>query len=246
MAEGGNLAKKSGKKSEVPVPGEEPRQTFLAALDLTVRAVKDGLITVTLDSDGDLEFEFDYNTVGVLFSTHAIEHLSSDQFTNLLTTELPSLLRSSIYRDPMTGLKRELPLSVLTGKEDEFLWRVNALAEKNLVSREMKERFLLRKISKGPVLGNLTWDVGLKTHDEEYGALPNIPVAHLCFAYALPRTGMSRLKIKAGPLSFDLPVVNEPGQLAFEVHRTEVKGLIDDLNKVLEKLKELEGGRDNG
>lgn len=245
MPKGGNVTKKSEKKGEVPIPGEESRTTFLSALDLTARAVRDGIITVALDSDGDLEFEFDNSAISALLSTQALEHLSADQFSNLLTTELPSLLRSSIYCDPMVGLRRELPVSVLKGKEDEFLWRVSALAQKNLLSREMKERFLLRKVSKGPVLGDLTWDISLKTHDEEYGALPSIPVAHVCFAYALPRTGMSRLKIKAGPLSFDLPVINEPGQLAFELHKTEIKSLIDDLNRVLEKLGELEERRDN-
>ena len=246
MPEGGNSAKKSRKKSEVPVPGEESRQTFLAALDLTVKAVKDGLITVTLDSDGDLEFEFDRSTISALLSGQTVEHLPSNQLANLLMTELPSLLRSSVYPDPMTGLRKELPSVPLRSREAEFLWRLSQLAEKNLLSREMKERFLLHKISKGPVFGDFTWDVGLKTYDEECGALPSIPVARLCFAYALPRTGMSRLKIKAGPLSLDLPVINEPRQLAFELHRTEVKSLIDGLNKVLEKLGELEGKRDNG
>jgi hypothetical protein len=141
----------------------------------------------------------------------------------------------------MFGLRKELPSSVLKGNEEEFFWRVSILAEKELLSREMKERFLLRKVSKTPILGGVTWNVGLKTHDEEYGQLPRIPAVSLCFAYALPRSGMSRLKIQAGPLSFDLPVFNEPRQIAFELHRTDVKGLIDDLNDILQKLDELEG-----
>jgi hypothetical protein len=230
-------------KRNFPGAGEESREIFGAALDLTSHLLERDLVFAHLDANGDLRFTADSEAISKLSSDEFSSGLTSTHFMTLLETELGSLLRASLYHEPDTGLQEEVPARVLkkVGK-DEFKWRLAQFIKRGVLPDKTKQVALLRKTTKGFVLGEIKWDIAIRTYDEEYGELPRIPVVRLLLKYTSPQTELSGFRVKSDNMSFELPVLVEPKRLDLELHKTEVKAVIECLQEVLERVEKLEGG----
>jgi len=232
--------KRKSKKRKFPEPGKESRDVFMAALAMAKDLLKSDGLSIDLDSNGRVDLVIDIQKLESIPKDKFKQGLTSEQFSNLVRTELDSLVRAATYSDPATGIQTTVPSEILEEAGiDEFLWRLGEV-KKEFVPTDLRDRAIFRRTTQGFVLQNMTWQLAIKKHDQVRGELRNVPYASLSIVYASPQTNMASLRLGAGGTSFELPTLREPKQLILELHQADVDQMIEtltDLRDNLEKLK---------
>lgn len=237
------MAKKDKKRKKVVArkkkelfPGTESRKVFSAAVSLAKELIDSEGMTIQVDRDGDARLFVDGGVLKELPDKKFSGGLTRDLFKALIGTELTAFVRATIYEDVKEGIKREFPERALKAtKERELVWRLEEI-KKTLVPANLKERVMLRQTSKGSILDRITWELGIKKHDEVKGALDGIPYANLCISYASPFTSGVAFRVRSEEGSLEVPMVSEPKQLNLELHEADIEEMLKILNLVRDNL----------
>lgn len=237
-------AKKTGtKKRKFPHPGKEPRAVFSATLAMAKDFLKSKVLSIDLDPSGRVDLVIDNQELEAIPKDKFQQDLTREQFSNLIRTEVDSLVNAATYSDPTTGIQIAIPSEIL--KEvgmDEFLWRLGEV-KKELVPPDLRERATLRRTTQGLVLENMTWQVAIKKHDQVKGKLPDIPCASLSIVYVSPQSKIVSIRFGTKSMSMELPTVREPSQLTLELHKADVEEMIETLTDLRDNLEKLKRGK---
>lgn len=237
-------AKKSGaRKRKIPPPGKESRAVFLAALSMAKDLLKSKELSIKLYPSGRVDLVIDVEKLEAIPKGKFKQGLTLEQFSNLIRTELDSLIHAATYSDPAIGIQTIVPSEIL--KEvgiDEFLWRLGEV-KKELVPTDLRDRAILRRTTQGLVLQNITWQVTIKKHDQVTGKLSDIPYGSLSIVYASPQTSVSTFRLGAEGVSVELPTLREPKQLILELHQADVEQMIETLTDLRDNLEKLKKGK---
>jgi len=227
-----------------PVPGQETREVFTAALDVARALARERGLRIDVDVSGSLDVTVDSEKLEGVEKGKFKGELTREFFFTLLHTELDSLLEAAMYDDPATGIKARLPQSVVdeVGVE-EFMWRLGEV-KKALVPPDLKERVTLRKTTDAFIIKDLRWQVGVRKHDNARGKLKDIPYGCFSIAYDCARTSAGALRLVGGEdMAMELPVVREPKQLTLELHKADVDQIIETLTELRNNLEKLRKGK---
>ncbi len=232
--------KRGSKKHKVPTPGTESRAVFLAALSMAKDILKSDALSISLDPTGRVDLVVDNQELEAIPKDKFQQDLTREQFSNLIHTEVDSLVNAATYSDPTTGIQIVIPSEILREVGmDEFLWRLGEV-KKELVPPDLRERATLRRTTQGLVLEKMTWQVVIKKHDQTRGKLSDIPYGSLSIVYVSPQSNMTSVRFGTKSVTVELPTVREPNQLTLELHKADVEEMIEtltDLRDNLEKVK---------
>ncbi len=236
--------KKTGaKKHKFPLPGKESRAVFSAALSMAKELLKSDCLSIDLDSNGRVDLVIDIQKLESIPKDKFKQGLTPEQFSNIVRTELDSLVRSATYSDTTTGIQTTVPSKILEEVGiDEFLWRLGEV-KKELVPTDLRDRAILRRTTQGLVLQNMTWQLAIKKHDQVRGELRNIPYASLSIVYASPQTNIAQLRLGTEGTTIELPTLREPKQLILELHKADVDQMIETLTDLRDNLEKLKKGK---
>jgi len=230
--------------TEGPVPGQETREVFTAALDIARRLANSKGLRIDVDVSGDLVANFDSEKLEEMPNDKFKAGLTRGFFQLLLRTEFDSLLEAAMYDDVVTGVKARLPRSVVdeVGVE-EFVWRLGEV-KKALVPPDLRERVALRKTTDAFVVKDLRWQIGVRKHDNARGKLHDIPYGCFSIEYDCARMSGTALRMLGGEgMAIELPVVREPKQLTLELHEADVDQIIETLTELRNNLEKLRKGK---
>ena len=242
-----SAAKKSKKrqtsKRKTPDPGREPREVFAVALGLAKELLDSSALRVDLDVTGNVNLVLDSEKLRAIPKDRFQHGLTPEDFTQLVGTEFDSLINAATHSQPIKELQRRIPSHILkeVGTE-EFLWRLQEIV-KTLVPATLKERSVLRKTTDGLVLKNISWQVSVKKHDKDRGALSDIPYASVSITYDSPKSVVSPFRFGGEGMLLEFPVFRDSKQLTLELHQADVDKFIStltDLRNNLEKFKKVQ------
>ncbi|MCK4786567.1 MAG: hypothetical protein KAV87_22600 [Desulfobacteraceae bacterium] len=235
--------KTGAKKRKFPLPGKEPRAVFSTALAIAKDLLKSDALSINLDPNGSVDLLIDTEKLEAVPKEKFKQGLTHEQFSNLIRTELDSLVEAATYSDPTAGIQITIPSAILEQVGiDEFLWRLGEV-KKELVPADLRDRATFRRTTQGLVLENMTWQLGIKKHDQVKGELSDIPYASLSIVYAAPQTNVSSVRLKAKGMSMEFPTLREPKQLMLELHQADVEQMIETLTDLRDNLEKLKKGK---
>ena len=228
------------KNPAFPAPGKEPRELFIAALDIVSDLFKSNDLTLELGVNGQVDIVIESNKITSIPKDKFQHGLTFEHFETLLRTEFDSLVHAATYLDPIEGINISIPSEVLkeVGQE-EFLWRLHETATR-LISNEIKEQAIFRRSTNGFVIKDINWQISVKKHDKQKGKVPDIAYACVSLIYDSARNAGQSLRLGSKGVFVELPVLREPKQLSLELHQADVDQIIKsltDLRNNLEKFK---------
>ncbi len=227
--------RKIDKSQKIFRPGSEKRDIFRLVLSIISKLFDEKKVGIEVDSDGDIVFSLDISKIKDFVSKEIKDKLSFDDFMNVISTEIESLVEASVYSDKTVGIENNIPSSIL--KEvgiDEFLWRLEEVEKVVNVPKALKQDLIFKKTTKGMILKEIKWEINNKTYDEDFGQLDNCKYATLSILYSQPSTEVHIAKLSSGGLSIQLPSVDEPKQITLELQKMDITKLIDNLQQILE------------
>jgi len=203
---------------------EEFKKTVLITKDL----ITDKIAKLRIFSNGIVHIGLDEQ----LFEKKGIIEIEKDKLKELLNTEIPVVISASLQERPRQILSMMLPGDEYDKKRDvreEFDKKIEFVKE-NLITPQTEQRILLREISKNDVFDELKWDISIKCHDLEKGAIDHLQFATLQFICNTGRSLPPFLMAYGG---------KKPTTLTIDVHLEDLEQLIYDLNVLLNTLKQI-------
>jgi hypothetical protein len=209
------------------------QEKFDQALSATGKLVDEGILTWRLrGSSGLIEARIDEQSL----ETKHPEVAKDTALLQILRGEISPLLTVAVAEMPVDALRSyfgfEEPapdFSVLTKRLAEV--------KKRLCTKRLRERYLIRRTSKGETLTDLRWDISTKRHDFSIGTLDG-----LSFATIELVTSPSTPEESAG-FFFRAWWPQQSSSVLFDCHLDDVDDLINDLIVVRDNLRKLEDER---
>lgn len=201
-------------------------EEFKKAVTVTRRLIDDKIAKVRVLSDEMVEISLDEQS----FEKKGIKEIEKDKLKKLLNTEIPAVITASLQKKPRPILRMLLPGDEYDKKKEireEFDKKIK-LVEQGLITPQLKQRTLLKEISKNDILDEFKWDIGYKCHDLEKGSLEHLQFATLKF---ICNKGMLRPRFFHGNSDRELKT------LTIDMHLEDLEQLIDDLCVLRDNLK---------
>ena len=120
----GKKTKKSEKNRESFRPGTEEREIFSLLLSLISKLLDEKKVGFVVDFRGNLELDFSLapSEIKVFVSEEFKDKLSYENFNAIISTEIESLLKASIYSEKSKGIENNIPPTIIKDVGiDEFL-----------------------------------------------------------------------------------------------------------------------------
>lgn len=221
------------KSKEDFVPGTENEEQFEKVLFLLSEWIKAGIVDVKIDVDGDIHFDLP-SEMEELLKTQVPRDLKHRDVVAIIRNELPALISASLAKNPGRRLRFILPEN-LNEKIDLMVER----GEKTvgmLVSKNLKERILLRKASPSYVIDELRDMAGTYHVESEKNEKVDVPYLSLELTLARPRSEqMLAVNPKERTVRFSR---KDDIKVTIDLHKEDLKDLIKKLNKIDEKISE--------
>lgn len=239
----GNGPPETTKNDEDLSPARESRELFSKVLTLAKELLEAKILTLHVDADGDANLVVDLQGLEETPDEKFRPQLSRKFFVTLMRTEFSSLVNAATQEEAEIGIRAEFPREVVkdVGLE-ELEWRLTQ-AKEELIPPDLQERVKLRRTASAAVLDEMTWQIGLKKHDEVEGDLEGIPFATLSIRYCDPQSAKESLILKSEEVSFGITLRSSPRQLALELHEADVAELVDKLTVMRDNLAKLRSKR---
>ncbi len=129
-------------ESDKFVPGTETAEQFTKVLGLLCEWVKGGVVSVDVDSDGELDFDFP-REMQELLAPQLPKGLTSADVRGIARLEIRTLAAASLSQRPRENLARMLPEQI-RGDLNEMVRRCDEV-DKQLITPSLKQRMLLRR-----------------------------------------------------------------------------------------------------
>lgn len=152
--------------------------------------------------------------------------LDKKRLKQLLNTEIPAVISAVLQDAPSLLFRLMSPTEFQKkGVREEFDKKID-IVKKKLITSNMRQRSLLRGISKNNILDEIKWDIGIKCHDLEKGSIEKLQFATLQFVC---NTGSAK-GLPDGIFSVIFgPNRTEKKTLTIDIHLEDLEQLIDDL-----------------
>jgi hypothetical protein len=228
-------AKTEGKKQGKKAKGEkespfEPIKDIRKALHDCQKLMDDGIISLELRYPYDVVFRVDEEKFENLDNW---DEKKRKKFRRLLSQEITLGLEGALSGDIVPAFAPHVFDSKMARKEAEVIMEET---RKVLVTPAIEDWSRVKHSSKNSVLQSVDWEINTKERDRHLGDLKHL-------RYATVRLWHS----KAGELErsrrlFIFPPFLETKNksLTFDLHSNEIKGLINDLTKILKALDKAE------
>ncbi len=233
------MAEKEPKKpdKESLRPGTEGREIFSLTLGIVAELLNEKKIELAVDSSGELQFSLAPSDIRSYVTEKIKDKIYFKDFIKIISTEMESLLRASIYSDKTKGVQENIPSTIIKDIGiDEFLWRLEKTNRVLSIPENFKQEAIFKKTVKGLLLKDIKWETKRKVFDDKLGKLDNIEYATLSILYSEPSTETYVAKLSGEGLSIQLPTITEPKQITLELQKKDVTKLIDSLKQILDKL----------
>lgn len=213
------------------IPGEETDEQFEKVLSLLSQWMKAGIVEVSVDVDGDISFELP-KEMDKLLETQVPKDLTHKKVIKIINAEIPVLISAGLLKNPERTLRMEMP-ETLHEKMDTMIERSKKAVE-TLIEGALKERIMLRKTTAAYVLDDIesiqsTYHIEVNKEEKL-----DIPFISLELALAKPRSGyLLMLSPRERAL---LPVRQDTLKITIDLHRDDIKDLIQKLNKIEDKI----------
>jgi len=233
----GKKTKKSEKNRESFRPGTEEREIFSLLLSLISKLLDEKKVGFVVDFRGNLELDFSLapSEIKVFVSEEFKDKLSYENFNAIISTEIESLLKASIYSEKSKGIENNIPPTIIKDVGiDEFLWRLEEIEKVVNIPKVLKQESIFKKTTKGRMLKELKWETNSKTFDEEFGQIDNCKYATLSIIYSQPVTEEPSIRLSGESLSIQLPTLSEPKEITLELQKKDITKLIDNLQQILD------------
>lgn len=209
---------------------------FEKAVLVTKRLIADKIAKVRVLGNGWVNISLDEQNFEKTFEKKEIQEIEKNKLKKLLNTEIPVVITASLQKKPRLILSMLLPGEEYDKKKEikeEFDKKIK-LVEQALITPQLKQRTLLKEITKNDVLDELKWDIGYKCHDLEKGSIEHLQFATLqlvCNSGILRYRFFNRFNSE-----------RERKTLTIDMHLEDLEQLIDDLSVLRDNLKkELKG-----
>ncbi len=212
------MAKKS--KSSDYASLEEFKKAVLITKDLISKKI----VKVVVLSDELVDIRLDKQK----FEKEKIKEIDKEQLTSLLNREIPILITASLQKKPHMVLEAFLIEGEYDKDVKDMFDKKLALIKQELITPELKQRTLLKEISKNDILDELTWDISNKVHDLEKGPIDNLQ--------------FTTIKLVLNKGLFHNPFTSlaknrEQKSVTIDLHLDDLEQLIDELSVLRDNLK---------
>ncbi|MCK4629507.1 MAG: hypothetical protein KAT56_10920 [Sedimentisphaerales bacterium] len=214
------------------IPGKETEEQFEQVLNLLSEWIKAGLVEIDVDTDGDVDFTLP-DEMEELLETQIPEELTRRNVEAIIASEIPAIIAAGLSKNKKNVIRNRTPKEL----EEDFdvLLERSKKAIGKLISKEIKERVLLRKATSSYVIENIRWKKGTyhieenekgKEIDVPYVSMEmNLSRPHSYYTIAFsPTQGISRIK-----RSDDIAVT-------LDLHIDDIKNMTKKLNDIVNKL----------
>lgn len=231
--------------SEQFVLGQSALSVFRTALGITNELTRTGKIRYRVSAGGTLSLKVDDAALKGVLSKQNVEH---KVFSQILDLEMSSMLNSILagkehdlitFRcDPDTNRNlREHTEEEIAEYRKLFEQKLTSVA-KELVTDELRGKYLVKRTSKHRRLRSHSWEIGEKLVDKEVGKMASYPYATLVFDTI---TIDKELPEPLGLLSNFIPGLQELGRVestTFDLDLDDLDDLIDSLASAKKTLSE--------
>jgi len=228
-------AKTEGKKQGKKAKGEkespfEPIKDIRKALHDCQKLMDDGIISLELRYPYDVVFRVDEEKFENLDNW---DEKKRKKFRRLLSQEITLGLEGALSGGIVPAFAPHVFDSKMAHKEAEVIMEET---RKVLVTPAIEDWSRVKHSSKNSVLQSVEWEINTKERDRHLGDLKHL-------RYATVRLWHSKAgELERGRRLFIFPPFLETKNksLTFDLHSNEIKGLINDLTKILKALDKAE------
>ena len=208
------------------MPGAETEAQFDKVLSLLSQWMKAGIVSASVDVDGDVTFELP-REMEKLLKTQVPRDLSHDKVRSIIRSEIPALIDAGLRRNPEQVLRLGVPEKLHT------MVKRSEKAVNSLVDGTLKERIMLRRRTTGYVLDDIESIQSTYHVEAEKGQRINVPFVSLELAFAKPRSGFvltvnPRERVMSASRKDEITVT-------LALHKDDIKELIQKLQKIEEE-----------
>ena len=213
-------------------PGMELDPQFEAVLSLLSEWTKSGIVTVEVDSDGDVSFKLP-RELGDLLGTQAPEGLNYEGVAGIIDQEIPVLISAGFVENKESFLRGRLP-SPLEKDTLKMLGR-SKKAFDLLVDEKIKERVLLKRSAAAYVINSVKALMETYHIKDVNGEAVDLPHVLLEFGFVKPSCG--RL-LNLNPFEGLMLAWKDAVNVQVVLHKKDIVDLIEKLNKVHEQMSQ--------
>ncbi len=228
MAETKEQAKKIKKKAQRRSKSAlEPMDHILEALRDCNQLMDQGIITLELQYPHRVVFRVDEETFKSLENW---DNEKQKKFRRLLSEEITLGLQSALSGDVIPNFGPFIDLR----EEREKAELITQETRKHLVTETIESLSRLKHSSKKHVLQSFDWEINTKERDRGLGQLSRMRYATVSLWHTQPEPSEPTRRIFLWP-NIDR---SKDQNLTLDLHPYEIKGLINDLTKILKALEE--------
>ncbi len=214
------------------IPGKETEEQFEQVLNLLSEWIKAGLVEIDVDTDGDVNFTLP-DEMEELLETQIPEELTRRNVEEIIALEIPVIIAAGLSSNKKNMLRRRIP-EELEENFDVLLERSKKAVDK-LISKEIKERVLLRRATSSYVIENIRWKKGTY-HIEENEKGKEIDVPYVSMEMNLSRPH-SYYTIALNPIQGTGGIKKSDDiAVTLDLHIDDIKNTIKKLNDIVNKL----------
>lgn len=228
---GRGKSKETGVPGTDFIPGTESDEDFDKVLSLLSGWLSAGVVYADLDSDGDVVFELP-EEMRDLFGAEIPTGLTREQVVRIIRTEIPALIGAGLAENPKQYLRFHIP-ERLHERLDVFMERSRRAVE-SLVSKELKERVLLRRTTLHHIIQEIRSVSGTYESVSGKGVKETLPFKAVEFIFARPRAAASMVLMdpQEGIVGFS---PRDVMQVRVDLHKDDIKALVRDLTELIEQ-----------
>lgn len=214
------------------IPGKETEEQFEQVLNLLSEWIKAGLVEIGVDTDGGVGFTLP-DEMEELLETQIPEELTRRNVEAIIASEIPAIIAAGLSKNRKNVIRRRMP-DELEENIDVLLERSKKAVDK-LISKEIKERVLLRKTTNSYVIDNIRWKKGTYHIEEnEEGEKIDLPYVSMEMNLSRPHSSYT---ITINPIQGTGGIKrNDDITVTLDLHIDDIKNTIKKLNDIVNKL----------
>lgn len=165
------------------------KKAVLAAKSL----IEDKIAIIRVLSDANVSISLDEQR----YDKKEIKEIKKDTLKSLLNTEIPAVITAVLRDNSYSWLSMILPGNEFNDAKsiEKKFEKKFEFVQKELITSQLKEQFLLKRISKNDILDELKWDIGYKCHDLKKGAVDRLQFATVSISCNKRGMGLSFLSL---------------------------------------------------
>lgn len=216
------------------MPGMETEEQFDKVLSLLSQWMKAGIVSISVDVDGDVTFELP-REMEKLLETQVPRDLTHGKVRAIIHSEISALVDAGLRKNPEQALRLGLPEEL--HEQIDTLLKRSQKAISSLVDRSLKERIMLRRTTKGYVLDDIESVQSTYHVETGKGQRINVPFVSLELAFAKPRSGYM-FSLSPRERAFTA-IRQEELTITVDLHKDDIKDLIQKLEKIDKNIIEM-------